>query len=472
MEKRKQAFTLVELIVVITILAILWTIAFISLSGYGVSARDSVRLTDIRSIDKGMSIRLTKWEQLPIPDSKIDITASGTVISYQWYAWEKVLWSVWVHGGWKDPLEETYYTYVTNTWLTKYQIMWYFENNELINIVPKSYAWLETRYPKMKWYELWILIDPVTAEPSQKAWIDIDIVNTTESYNIFVNNTDTAVSGTGVILERKLSFRINEQESCDAILRNGNGFAWSGIYTINPTGSDEFEVYCDMETEDGGWTMLTTIPGESSQFGNLSTSGIWKTPIHDAVPPSFLNNVEYMSQAYSELNTDEILLCYENMDTCHNFQHKESMPMFHFFRDNISYTEHSFNLVGYWDQWNEEERNSYFSMLGITSTFHWYCGFFGINNITNNISNTRLAIWYGWDNDGPCISRTNSTSSWLDNYLLGVWWRLWYTWSTGGDIVTPNLAGYSNYDLNNSTELLNATGKKAYLSKTWYILGR
>ena len=31
MNKQKQAFTLVELIVVITILAILWTIAFISL---------------------------------------------------------------------------------------------------------------------------------------------------------------------------------------------------------------------------------------------------------------------------------------------------------------------------------------------------------------------------------------------------------------------------------------------------------
>jgi len=30
----KKAFTLVELIVVITILAILWTIAFISLQGY------------------------------------------------------------------------------------------------------------------------------------------------------------------------------------------------------------------------------------------------------------------------------------------------------------------------------------------------------------------------------------------------------------------------------------------------------
>jgi prepilin-type N-terminal cleavage/methylation domain-containing protein len=48
----KKAFTLVELIVVITILAVLSTIAFISFQGYTMSARDSVRLADIKSIEK------------------------------------------------------------------------------------------------------------------------------------------------------------------------------------------------------------------------------------------------------------------------------------------------------------------------------------------------------------------------------------------------------------------------------------
>jgi len=41
--KKKKAFTLVELIVVITILTILGTIAFISLQGYSRDARDSTR---------------------------------------------------------------------------------------------------------------------------------------------------------------------------------------------------------------------------------------------------------------------------------------------------------------------------------------------------------------------------------------------------------------------------------------------
>ncbi|MDD2871412.1 MAG: prepilin-type N-terminal cleavage/methylation domain-containing protein, partial [Candidatus Gracilibacteria bacterium] len=45
--KSRYAFTLVELIVVIAILAILGTIAFMSLQGYSRDARDSVRVSDM-----------------------------------------------------------------------------------------------------------------------------------------------------------------------------------------------------------------------------------------------------------------------------------------------------------------------------------------------------------------------------------------------------------------------------------------
>jgi len=52
----KKAFTLVELIVVITILAVLATIAFVSFQWYWASARDSVRLSDIKAMQKIISL--------------------------------------------------------------------------------------------------------------------------------------------------------------------------------------------------------------------------------------------------------------------------------------------------------------------------------------------------------------------------------------------------------------------------------
>ena len=53
----KKAFTLVELIVVITILAILGTIAFISLQGYSADARNSKRTSDLGNIQSAISLK-------------------------------------------------------------------------------------------------------------------------------------------------------------------------------------------------------------------------------------------------------------------------------------------------------------------------------------------------------------------------------------------------------------------------------
>ena len=64
MRNTKQAFTLVELIVVITILAILGTIAFISLQGYSAEARNSKRTSDLNSLASKINIQVTEGTSL------------------------------------------------------------------------------------------------------------------------------------------------------------------------------------------------------------------------------------------------------------------------------------------------------------------------------------------------------------------------------------------------------------------------
>lgn len=89
-KKNHSAFTLVELIVVVTILVILGTIAFISLGGYAASARDSARVENLANLHKGLSLLQVKSGKYPMPESSVNITASGTVIGYQGFAKDQI----------------------------------------------------------------------------------------------------------------------------------------------------------------------------------------------------------------------------------------------------------------------------------------------------------------------------------------------------------------------------------------------
>ena len=77
MRNTNKAFTLVELIVVITILAILGTIAFISLQGYSADARNSKRTSDLGNIQSAMSLKSV--EGVPLMSFIATTSNDGTV---------------------------------------------------------------------------------------------------------------------------------------------------------------------------------------------------------------------------------------------------------------------------------------------------------------------------------------------------------------------------------------------------------
>jgi len=94
MNKQKNAFTLVELIVVITILAILWTIAFISLQWYSKDARDSIRISDISNIKTSLELfHLDSWKY-PLPDDNQIVDYGTEILWYQWEFWTSVISSL------------------------------------------------------------------------------------------------------------------------------------------------------------------------------------------------------------------------------------------------------------------------------------------------------------------------------------------------------------------------------------------
>ena len=70
LSKNKYAFTLVELIIVVTILAILATTAFLTLWNYAGQARDTTRVSDLKNIEKSIILYQLKYWNFPKASSK------------------------------------------------------------------------------------------------------------------------------------------------------------------------------------------------------------------------------------------------------------------------------------------------------------------------------------------------------------------------------------------------------------------
>ena len=112
-QQQTKAFTLVELIVVITILAILGTIAFISLQWYSRDSRDSVRISDVSAMKTSLELfHLDAWKY-PMPDDADEVTFSGGVLWFQGTFGSQVLGNVSRNMSEipTDPLMDKEYTY-------------------------------------------------------------------------------------------------------------------------------------------------------------------------------------------------------------------------------------------------------------------------------------------------------------------------------------------------------------------------
>jgi|SaaInlStandDraft_4_1057021.scaffolds.fasta_scaffold15598_1 prepilin-type N-terminal cleavage/methylation domain-containing protein len=153
MKIQKQAFTLVELIVVITILAILWTIAFISLQWYSTQARDSTRLSDISTMKTSLELfHLWAWKY-PVPTDWVAITYSWWTVWTQWTFWASVFVNVdKLDKIPTDPLTDKKYTYSVTT--NEYELAWMLEWDPLTfnpYMLDGAFAWTVEATAIVEW---------------------------------------------------------------------------------------------------------------------------------------------------------------------------------------------------------------------------------------------------------------------------------------------------------------------------------
>jgi prepilin-type N-terminal cleavage/methylation domain-containing protein len=190
MDKVKHWFTLVELIVVITILAILSTIWFVAYNSYLVWSRDTNRISQLASLSDWLEIYRNN-NDLPQPENSVEIRASWSVIWYQWYLWKNILESIQYSKWWLDPKTDNYFSYFLNSDWKSYQLMWFLEET----------VWKQAT----DWNKLWALVDPVTNKPIQEisaiktAWYYDVLLNTWTTYKAVLTN-DYTVSWTWYVL--------------------------------------------------------------------------------------------------------------------------------------------------------------------------------------------------------------------------------------------------------------------------------
>lgn len=277
--KNKNWFTFVELIVVVTILTILSTIGFISYSGYISKSRDASRISQVITIYKAMESYRTKWF-LPLPADNVVVYASWAIVWYQWYASEDILNKIWYQDEWIDPKDNKYFTYYLTKDLRKAELMTFLEEEESLSygIVKQVNALDYTlRIPKVVWNKLGVLTESWSKLPIQEVislkttWLDI--VTTTWSYTAYISD-DYKISWTW----SNLAFLKDwAGKSCKDLLSKDSGKKWyDWVYYINPTWTWSFQVYCDMTTDDGGWTLVWISTWASLSWSVILTNNyLW-----------------------------------------------------------------------------------------------------------------------------------------------------------------------------------------------------
>ncbi len=410
-KQNNKAFTLVELIVVIAILAVLATVAFISFQGYTSSSRDSVRLADLKNISKSFEINRTKDIDFPLPDKKVDISASGTVFQYQWELSQNILESdLNIFDGGLDPVTLKPYGYAVNLARNKFQIIWFLENSQTAgnNLFSQSLADNTDKYVKSSGDALWILLTEDTNEVIVQSGSlnEIDIENNDQNYSFIVNTS--IETWNNYFLQNEFTLLRNQKASCKAILYSWNEKG-NGIYSINPSWIDweEFEVYCDMTNNWWWWTLLMNASWNKdfdkstfwSNFTDYNWTGVSKSysqlPLWNNILLEFSN---FKIEDWNDLIRKDI---FKNVDfkwlTIYEMVNgnNESHVFFSGFTEYINISNNHLFPNDYWETWINTKKLA-FNDSGYILWLDSYNNSAGWPNYNDYLPNIYPSHWWAY----------------------------------------------------------------------------
>jgi prepilin-type N-terminal cleavage/methylation domain-containing protein len=470
----KKAFTLVELLVVITIVSILSVISFVSFAWYVSSSRDATRATDVKLIEKSLWVHFVQSSKYIAPAESITLQSGTMLLSKQWELDKKSLEIIWIHWGSVDPLTNKPYKYTTNSVWDKYQLLSLYENKQA-GILGSVYA-EEEYFPKLQWYKVWFAYE--SDKPFEKPSWNIDIFNSSGSLDIFIDTDNIKYNVSWSWIVKQFAPVLWHLRSCKSMY-DLLSIRQNWIYTTVTEDGDIQEEYCEMTVKWGGWNLIASAPADSVDFWNRYSDGIWKSPRYNFTTPNWYEDVEYLSKSYESLKTNEIMLCQEWNAMCFIFPHEKNIPLYHFYRDDISYRMMSYNLAKYPDSWSRNLVTTFLDTYGAIHTeTPAECWAIGIN-ISSQPWFTTHIMWYGWDFDEPCVAPywPWMVDGRIDNLWLGLWIYFWNTWynRTSGYVTVPDLAWYQKFNiLWKYTDIWSdiKPGPVVYMSDTWYVLWR
>ncbi len=218
MKISNKAFTLVEMMTVVTFLTILATIGYTVYWSQITWVRDTTRITQLKTLSNDLTAYQAKHD-LSLPENTVEIQSWGKTFAYQWVLWENILEQLGHKNDMRDPYDGNFYTYYLLKNKSTFQLMWFLEEESSIPWIEwNTLRDLETRdkIPYLQWKKLGILTDlyntPIQELDNFGFAKPFDVSTVIEKYkshlkvNDFVTGNSSVLSELTTVAKKKWKF--------------------------------------------------------------------------------------------------------------------------------------------------------------------------------------------------------------------------------------------------------------------------